>query len=194
MWSPLLWQASWRRDMCEVRGRSATVCCPGAACYHSHWCRCSRSTRAQTPPCSGTASPPPARTGARGSPENRKNYRQSFLKLHLPWRSMSFNVKAISTSNGKNVHLFQMFFLWSMCYTDGMLLTEKAFLLEYPCGLLTVQVQKNDKYMHIWNIEPIIFVLKGKEHWTNYIRFERKGTLNQLYSFWKQMNHPMDWL
>ena len=61
----------WRRDMCEVRGRSATVCCPGAACYHSHWCRCSRSRRAQTPLCSGTASPPPARTGARGSPERK---------------------------------------------------------------------------------------------------------------------------
>ena len=71
--SNVLWQASWMRDMCEVKERSATVCCPGAAYYHSHWYRCSRSTTVRTPPCSGTASPPPARTGARGSPAERKS-------------------------------------------------------------------------------------------------------------------------
>ena len=75
--------------------------------------------------------------------------------------SMSFNVKAISTLNGKNVHLFQMF-LWSMCYADGMLLTEK-----HSCWSIRVDCwpykSKRMINMYIWNTGPIIFASTGKE-------------------------------
>ena len=36
-----------------------------------------------------------------------------YLKVKVMWRSMSFNVKVISTLNDKKVHLFLMF-LWSV--------------------------------------------------------------------------------